>query len=171
MKDRLASRTVDAIEWIAGAFVLAMMANTVIAVVLRKFFATAIPDYYDLGRFMLCIVVLWGIATTGYRGGHITMDVIWTFVSTKWRRVIDLFAELVSLAALLVLCLSLLDQAIQAHRDNILTYDIRLPTWPFLAIAWSGTVSALILISIRLFRAFVRRNGAGDGDDGASYPA
>ena len=167
MKGRLDDRIVDVIEWIASAFVLAMMINTVIAVALRWLFAAAIPDYYDFGRFMLCILVLWGMATTGYRGGHITMDVLWTFAGRRVQRAINLFAELVTLAALVVLCLALLDQTLQAHRDNILTYDIRLPTWPFLAIAWSGTVSAIILIAIRTLRSGKRDAEPIDGGAGA----
>lgn len=167
MKSSLADRIVDAIEWTAGAFVLAMMLNTVVAVMLRWLFSAAIPDYYDFGRFMLCILVIWGIATTGYRGGHITMDLLWTFAQERWRRAIDALAELVSLAALIVLCLSLLDQTLQAHRDNILTYDIRLPTWPFLAVAWCGTVSAIVLIAIRVFRGTRRDPGSNDGGTGA----
>lgn len=167
MKGRQADRIVDAIEWIASAFVLAMMVNTVIAVILRWFFAAAIPDYYDFGRFMLCILVLWGMATTGYRGGHITMDVVWALAPRTVRRAIDLFAELVSLAALVVLCLALLDQTLQAHRDNILTYDIRLPTWPFLAIAWCGSVSAIVLIAIRALRGGKRAAEPTDGGAGA----
>lgn len=80
------------------------------------------------------------------------MDVLWTFARPRVRRAIDIFAEVVSLVSLGVLCFSILDQTLQAHRDNILTYDIRLPTWPFLAIAWCGTVSAIVLIAIRIFR-------------------
>jgi len=168
MQYRLGERIVDAIEWTASAFVFAMMANTVIAVILRRFFATAIPDHYDLGRFMLCTLVLWGIATTSYRGGHITMDLAWTFAGEKLRQGINVFAELVVLMALVVLCFSLLDQTLQARNDNILTYDIRLPTWPFLAIAWCGTVSAIILIAIRVFRGVAGRGSQRDNGSGAS---
>ena len=75
------------------------------------------------------------------------MDLAWTFAGEKLRQGINVFAELVVLMALVVLCFSLLDQTLQARNDNILTYDIRLPTWPFLAIAWCGTVSAIILIA------------------------
>lgn len=171
MRARLAGQTVKVIEWIAGGFVLAMMLNTVVAIILRKFFAAAIPDYYDLGRFMLCIVVLWGIATTSYRGGHITMDVIWSVVGRRGKRLIDLFAELVTFAALVVLCLSVLDQVVQIRHDNILTYDIRMPTWPFLAVAWAGTVAALVLIAIRTYRAFFHRGGGLDADARLSDPA
>jgi hypothetical protein len=36
--------------------------------------------------------------------------------------------------------------------DNVLTYDLHLPTWPFFAVAWAGDVSAVILIAVRTYR-------------------
>ena len=27
--------------------------------------------------------------------------------------------------------------------DNVLTYDLHLPTWPFFAVAWAGDVAAV----------------------------
>ena len=34
-------------------------------------------------------------------------------------------------------------------RDNVLTFDLRLPTWPFFLVAWLGDVSAVLLIAVR----------------------
>jgi hypothetical protein len=34
----------------------------------------------------------------------------------------------------------------------VLTFDLRLPTWPFFAVAWIGDVSAVLLIAIRTWR-------------------
>jgi hypothetical protein len=36
--------------------------------------------------------------------------------------------------------------------DHVLTFDLRLPTWPFFMIAWLGDVSAVLLIAIRTYR-------------------
>ena len=32
------------------------------------------------------------------------------------------------------------------------TFDLRLPTWPFFAVAWAGDVSAVLLIAVRTYR-------------------
>jgi hypothetical protein len=40
--------------------------------------------------------------------------------------------------------------------DNVLTFDLRLPTWPFFMVAWLGDVSAVLLIAIRTYRLIVR---------------
>ena len=42
--------------------------------------------------------------------------------------------------------------AAPARADNVLTYDLHLPTWLFFAVAWVGDVSAVLLIAIRTWR-------------------
>ena len=39
---------------------------------------------------------------------------------------------------------------------NVLTFDLRLPTWPFFLVAWLGDVSAVLLIGIRTYRLIFR---------------
>ena len=34
----------------------------------------------------------------------------------------------------------------------MLTFDLRLPTWPFFLVAWLGDVSAVLLIAVRTYR-------------------
>ena len=69
-------RFIDSIEWIAAFFVGIVALNTFVAVVMRKFFAVTIPDYYNFGQFLLGILIFWGIAATSYRGTHITVDLV-----------------------------------------------------------------------------------------------
>ena len=76
-------RFIDAIEWIAAAFVGIVAVNTFIAVLLRNFFGLTIPDYYDFGRLLLGILIFWGIAATSYRGTHITVDLVWANVGAE----------------------------------------------------------------------------------------
>ena len=38
------------------------------------------------------------------------------------------------------------------YNDTVLTFDMRMPTWPFFAIAWAGDASAVLLIAIRTYR-------------------
>jgi hypothetical protein len=46
----------------------------------------------------------------------------------------------------------LLDKVIATRDDNVLTFDLNLPTWPFFAVAWAGDVSAVLLVAIRTYR-------------------
>jgi TRAP-type C4-dicarboxylate transport system permease small subunit len=145
-------RFIDTIEWVAAFFVGIVAANIFIAVVLRNVFSVAIPDSYDFGRLLLGILIFWGIAATSYRGGHITVDLVWANVGPRYRRLIDVFATLVLLFIVTVQTYTLFDKVRGTYSDHVLTFDLRLPTWPFFAVAWAGDVSAVILIAIRTYR-------------------
>ena len=148
----LADRIIHAIEWLAATFVGIVAADIFLAVVLRKFFNTSIPDSYDLGRLLLGILIFWGIAATSYRGGHITVDLVWTNAGPKLKRFIDVFATLVLLFVVTVQTIMLFDKVRLTYQDNVLTYDLGLPTWPLFAVAWMGDVCAVVLIAFRAWR-------------------
>jgi len=145
-------RFIDAIELVAATFVGLVAADIFISVLLRYFFAVSIPDSYDFGRMLLAILIFWGIAATSYRGTHITVDLVWASVRPRFQRWIDVFATLVLLFVVTVQTYTLFDKVLATYRDNVLTFDLRLPNWPFFALAWAGDVSAVLLIAIRTYR-------------------
>ncbi len=144
-------RFIDAIEWVAAAFVGLVAIDIFVSVILR-YFGMAIPDSADFGRLLLGILIFWGIAATSYRGAHITVDLVWEMASTRWRRAIDVFATLVLLLVVTVQTVMLFDKVTSTYAQNILTFDLHLPTWPFFAVAWLGDVSAVLLIAVRTYR-------------------
>jgi TRAP-type C4-dicarboxylate transport system permease small subunit len=157
-------RFIDAIEWCAATFVGIVAANIFIAVVLRKFFSTSIPDSYDIGKMLLGTLIFWGIAATSYRGSHITVDLVWGWASPRYKRLIDIFATLVLLFVVTVQTWTLFDKVWLTYRDHVLTYDLNIPTWPFFAVAWLGDVSAVLLIAIRTWRLIFRPDELHDED-------
>ena len=152
----LMDRFIDGIELIAAFFVGIVAADIFISVMLRYFFSIQIPDAYDFGRLLLGILIFWGIAATSYRGTHITVDLVWANANPRWQRIIDIFATLVLLFVVTVQTYTLLDKVTGTYNDNVLTFDLRLPTWPFFAVAWIGDVSAVLLIAIRTWRLIFR---------------
>jgi TRAP-type C4-dicarboxylate transport system permease small subunit len=149
-------RFIDGIELVAAVFVGLVAADIFISVLLRYFFTYAIPDSYSFGQLLLGILIFWGIAATSYRGTHITVDLVWANASPRWQRRIDVFATLVLLFVVTVQTYTLVDKVIDTYRDNVSTFDLRLPVWPFYAVAWAGDVSAVLLIAIRTYRLIFR---------------
>jgi TRAP-type C4-dicarboxylate transport system permease small subunit len=152
MKRASMDRFIDTIEWIAAGFVGLVAANIFISVLLRNLLNYSIPDSFDIGRLFLGILIFWGIAATSYRGTHITVDLIWGNVGPKYQRLIDVFATLVLLFVVTVQTWTLFDKVRGTYNDNVTTFDMHLPTWPFFAVAWAGDVSAVLLIAIRTWR-------------------
>ena len=148
----LADRIIHVIEWMAAIFVGIVAADIFISVLLRKFFNTSIPDSFDFGRLLLGVLIFWGIAATSYRGGHITVDLVWGASGPRMKRFIDVFATLVLLFVVTVQTIMLFDKVRATWVDHVLTYDLNIPTWPFYAVAWLGDVSAVVMIAIRTYR-------------------
>ena len=153
-------RFIDGIELLAAIFVGLVAANIFISVFLREVFRMQVPDAYDFGKMLLGILIFWGIAATSYRGGHITVDLVWQAVGPRGKRAIDVFATLVLLFVVTVQTAMLFDKVLLTYVDHVLTYDLRLPTWPFYLIAWLGDVSAVLLMAIRTWRLVTRPQSA-----------
>jgi TRAP-type transport system small permease protein len=152
MKPNVMDRFIDGIELAAAGFIGIVAIDIFVSVLLRYLFSASIPDSYDFGRLLLGILIFWGIAATSYRGGHITVDLLWAAAGPRGKRVIDVFATLVLLIVVAVQTTMLFDKVRATRADNVLTYDLHLPTWPFFAVAWAGDVSAVILIAVRTYR-------------------
>src|SRR3954447_1946855 len=152
MKSINNDRFIDTIELIAALFVGIVAIDIFVSVLLRNLFNYAVPDSFDFGRLLLGILIFWGIAATSYRGGHITVDLIWANAGPKYQRMIDVFATLVLLFVVSVQTYTLFDKVRGTYYDNVLTFEMHMPTWPFFAIAWAGDVSAVLLIAIRTYR-------------------
>jgi TRAP-type C4-dicarboxylate transport system permease small subunit len=147
-----ADRFIDTIEKIAALFVGVVAVDVFVSIILRYFFNVSIPDSYDFGRLLLGILIFWGIGATSYRGAHITVDLLWANVGLGLRRAIDTFATLVLLFVVCVHTWTLYDKVVATRADRILTFDLRLPAWPFFAVAWVGDAAAVILIAVRTYR-------------------
>ena len=152
MQRAFMDRIIDGIEWIAAFFVGIVALDIFLSVLLRNTLNYSIPDSFDIGRMLLGILIFWGIAATSYRGTDITVDLIWGNVGPRYQRWIDIFATLVLLFVVTVQTWTLFDKVRGTYEDNVLTYDLHMPTWPFFAIAWIGDVSAVLLIAIRTYR-------------------
>src|ERR1700755_636560 len=122
-------RFIDSIEWVAAFFIGIVAVNIFLAVLLRNVFSVSIPDSYDFGRLLLGILIFWGIAATSYRGGHITVDLVWSNAGPRMKRFIDVFATLVLLFVVVVQTTMLFDKVRVTYHDNVQTFDLNLPTW------------------------------------------
>src|SRR5271156_2518490 len=155
---------IDFIELVAATFIGIVAADIFISVMLRYFFSVQIPDAYDFGRLLLGILIFWGIAATSYRGTHITVDLLYANVGPRFQRFIDVFATLVLLFVVTVQTYTLYDKVWTTRADHVLTFDLRLPVWPFFLVAWLGDISAVLLIAIRTYRLIFQ-----PGDFGTQY--
>ena len=147
-----ADRAVVAIERIAGISLLVVGVLTFLTVILRKFFDTTIPDWYDLSRLLQGIAILWGIASACWRNGHIMVDLVWEQSTPRGRLRIDRIATAAVLVFVTAVAAIALMSAWEMRTMNLLTSDLRLPQWPFYAMGALGLVAAAWMTVLRLRR-------------------
>ena len=145
-------RFIDTIEVTAAGFLAVVTLLTFVSVLLRYFFAWAIPDSYDFTRLLLGIVIFWGIAVASYRGDHISVDLLWSAAPPWAKRTMDIFAALVTLIAMAAFTWMFAFKVIGTRADNVGTFDLRQPVWIYYAIAWIGLGSAVMLLVVRTVR-------------------
>lgn len=145
-------RLIAVIELIAAWLLAAVVALTFVSVILRYVFHWGLPDNFDIGRNLLGIVIFWGIALAGFRGEHITVDLVWGAVGPTWRRGLDVFAGAVALLCMAAFTWAMTDKVLSTRGDNVLTFDLHLPVWMFFAVAWFGIVLSVPLLLLRAWR-------------------
>jgi TRAP-type C4-dicarboxylate transport system permease small subunit len=139
-------------ERLAGALLAFVVLLTFVSVVLRYTLSWSIPDSYDLSRLFLGILIFWGIAVTGYRGGHITVDLLWNALPAPARRVLDILATLFTLGCMAVFAWAMAGKVADEFGSGEQTYDLRLPVWPFYLLAWCGLGGSVLLLLVRFIR-------------------
>lgn len=150
------------VERIAGASLAAIALLVFLSVVLRATISVNVPDNFDFSRYLQGIAIFWGLAVATYRNGHILVDVVWELSGRRARRVIDLFASSVSLAFMAAFAWMLLERLPTVQRAHQLTSDLKLPVWPFYALATAGILAAAVVGLIRLVE-LVRESTADPG--------
>ncbi len=150
-------RFIDGIVLVAAIFVGLVAADIFVSVLLR---------YFSPGRFRTCSSAGCSSAFSSSAhllGTHITVDLLWANANPRWQRYIDVFATSVLLFVVTVQTYTLFDKVVGTYRDNVLTFELHLPTWPFFAVAWAGDVSAVLLIAVRTYRLIFRPDLMADG--------
>lgn len=159
------NRVLGAVETVAAVLLLLIALVTAGNVVLRDLFSIQIPDWFDGTRMLQGVALFWGIALATCRGTHICVDIVWEHLGRPARRVLDLFATLVVLAALSPLAWMVWVKVARSGSQS--TMDLRLPLVPFYAAAAVGATVAVLLALWRLQQVW-RRHG---DDPGATNPA
>ena len=157
-------RLIDWMETAGAASLLVITAVIAVSVTTRYVFNWPLPDGDALGRLLLGIVVFWGLAGACHYDEHIRVDLIWERMPPKWRRAVDLFALAFTLAALALLAWGAGDKILSTFRSNEHTYDLRIPLWPFHALAWIGILAAVTVLASRLVRELTKPRPSGPGN-------
>lgn len=155
-----------AIRIIAALLLVASVAINFANIVGRYFFAVSLQWAEEVMLFLMIGCVFLGTGLVGWGGKHIRMDVIVSLFPPPVRRVLELFAEIVTIATSLAVAvfawpvismLAQFDQRSQAANIPLVIPQAMLPI---------GLSLMALLIAMRLIlQGTARRDGPGDAAD------
>jgi len=152
------------IERIAGVILGLVTVLIVVSAIGRYIFATPVPDAFDLSRLILGVAIAWGLASLGFHGTHIKVDLLAQGVRPELRRMMNLFAWLVLLASTALLTFKIWERVYAAMIGGDVTMELRLPHWPFFLAIWLGLAAALYTTIVRLLLIAKQGSDLGEYD-------
>lgn len=138
---------------LAALALVAMMVVTVADVILRYVFNSPIRGSYDFVESMLVVFVFNGMSAGFYERKYIVIDLIDHLAPARLTKTLIKTADLVCVAALLLLARAMLRPALQAYAYGDTKIDLGLPVyvlWIVAAIGMAGTIMcAIAVLSLR----------------------
>lgn len=147
------------IEKIAGVLLGIVTVLIVVSAIGRYLFAMPVPDAFDLSRLLIGAAIMWGLASVGYRGSHIKVDLFAEMMPARIRRLCDLFAWLVLGAFTTVLFWKMSERVASAYASGEATFDLRLPAWPLMALIAAGVGVSIVTVAARILLIAKRQGG------------
>lgn len=120
----------------------------------RSGFRRPVPGTVELTSMILVIVVFLAVAHSEDMGDHITIDLVYERLGKGWKRVLDVFSDVLTLIVVALLSYQLYQFVIRNQSSGAETPVLDLPVWPFVAVASLGAafyvISTLMRIVLRL---------------------
>ena len=134
---------------LAALALVAMMVVTVADVFLRYIFNNPIRGSYDFVESMLVVFVFNGMSAGFFGRQYIVIDLIDHLTPVRFTKTLIKIADLVCLAALLLLAQAMLRPALQAYAYGDTKIDLGLPIyvlWIVAAAGMAGTIMCAIAV-------------------------
>ena len=129
----------------AGWVLLALMAYTVLDVVLRYVFNAPLRSSVEATQFAMSVIVFLGIAYCGWTGGHVSVDLLEKLLDRPSLRLLPAVMNFLGAALFLLVAWQTLGETL-VTMDRV-TNMTRMPYWPFrLVVVFGAALFALVLL-------------------------
>ena len=119
------------LAWLGCLILFAMMVLTFVDVIGRYVFLAPIPAAYEIISLMMPAVIFCALPITVLREGHVTVDLLDSFVPRAVARFQGLAVNLVSATALGLVTWRLWIKATEDRQYDSVTDELLLLIWPF----------------------------------------
>ena len=140
-------RLIAFLEYAGGGLLFVVMVLITASAVSRYVLNSPLLDSDDIARLLLLPAIFFGLAGACHHGEHIQVDLLWENLGDRGKAWLDGFATLVMTVCVGAMAYASALRVFDIHASRVGTYELRLPLWPFFALASLGLVlSALVLL-------------------------
>ncbi len=148
-------------HYVAGLALVFLLALTVSDITGRTGFNNPVPGTVEVTSLVLVVVVFLGLAHSEDMGDHISVDLLYVRVGTRFKAVLDVFADIVSLAVIGLMAYQLYRFTLRQQDSGAESPVLEWPVWPFVVIAALGALGYAVAIAFKLvLRAMGEPTGA-----------
>ena len=136
------------VEYLSAGLLFVVMVIITSSAISRYFFNAPLLDGDDLARLLLLPAIFFGLAGACHHDEHVRVDMLWERLRAKGRRCVDLFAIGVTAIVIGTMGVAAVGRVMDIHGSGVGTYELRMPMWPYFALACVAILlTALILLS------------------------
>jgi C4-dicarboxylate transporter, DctQ subunit len=146
------------LEYAAGTLLFLVMILITASALSRYAFNTPLLDSDDISRLMLLPAVFFGLASACHHGEHIQVDLLWERLGEKGRFQIDRLSTAAMVVFVSAIAYGAVWRVMDIRASQVGTYELRLPLWPFFAVASLGMVLSAVVLIHRLLTMSSNKN-------------
>ena len=157
--DRLESYAIvfsKALDWIAGAGLVAMFALATADIFGVKVFKHPIPGGIEVIAFLGVVVTAFSMAFTYVAKGHIQVEILTMKISQRSQMVLSCLVGFLGLVLFVILAWTSVDYGLVLQRSGEVSMTQRIPFYPFIYGIAVCAISTAFLLLIDLIKNFTR---------------
>ena len=137
-------------HYVAGLALMGLLALTVADITGRSAFNNPVPGTVEITTLVLVVVVYLGLAHSEDLGDHITVDLLYVRVGDRMKRVLDFFADALTVAVLGLMAFQLFRFSFRQQDSGAESPVLQWPVWPFVVVAALGALGYAVATFLKL---------------------
>ena len=147
---RITNVVVTAVAGLAGLTLVFLMLMTTAGVIGRKL-GYPINGVFDLTHFTVLIMTFFGLAYCGYRGAHVSIELLYRFLGPRTRDVLNRVINLAGCVLFVVIAWRTYEQSIVVREINESSQLLEIPFYPFYWLVAFGCALFAFVMGLRIF--------------------
>ena len=149
---RATNSVVTFMAYIASIVLMLLMFITTADVAGRYFFNEPLTGVFDLTHFAVLILVFFGLAYCGIRGGHVVIELLYNRLNYAVAKVLDRIINLVGAGLFLLIAWRTVIQSFDVMEFKESSQLLLIPWYPFY---WLVAFGSVVFAGVMIMRIFI----------------